>query len=186
LFSSEQLGSFGTDCEDHGSQGGEVMKRVLIVVAISVLSLPVAGALQPAEAGIHWNAGFGFSVGGAYFSLGFDHHDRHGHYGAQRYVYRTSDRLRYRGYGCGSACYVRDRYTYHDRSCPLVGQHFRRYGFDPYSAWGYVDQGYRSYDRHYGRSHARPRGYYDRDYRSYRVPSRHSRGHSRHHRGCGH
>ena len=170
------------------------MKKAILTLAIAAFSIPLSGTLRPAEAGVRWVAGLNFSVGGAYFSLGFDDHYRRGHHSAPRYLYRTSDRLQYRGYECGSACYIRDRYQYHDRSCPVVGQHFRRYGFDSYYAWGTIDHGRRGYSGHHERSYAYPRSdyghHYRRDYdrhdRSYRAPSHHDRGHSRHYRGCGH
>ncbi|MCZ6726933.1 MAG: hypothetical protein O7A98_06200 [Acidobacteria bacterium] len=148
------------------------MKRKVLVLAIAALSLPVMGAMRPAEAASRWFAGAAFSIGGAHFSLGFsDHH--HGYRHAPRYFYRTSYRLHYDGYQCGSACYIRDRHYYHASSCPLIRHHFRRYGFEPAGGYGYYGyQGTPSL-QHYR---------YDRNRYDSRHHLRHDRYDRRHHR----
>ena len=80
------------------------MKKAILVLAIAAVSIPLSGALRPAEAGLRWVGGIGFSVGGAHFSFGFNDYRHHGYPVAPHYLYRTSHRLSYRGYSCGSAC----------------------------------------------------------------------------------
>lgn len=139
------------------------MKRTLPSLALVALLVPLGGALEPAEASGGWFAGADFSVGGVHFTLGFADFDRHrfapGHY------YRTDRRLGYRGYECGSACFVRDDVYYHHAECPVTLRHFHHNGFDPYPVWRALPYGvghyypysypysYRSHHRSHYRSH---------------------------------
>ena len=104
------------------------MKRPIIVSTL-VLALLVSlgpGFVEPAEAG-SWRIGSSFRVGGVHFNLAFGSH-HHRHYRAP-YYYRTSHRLRYDGYRCGSACFKRSGHYYHHPSCGLVAHHFRRHDY---------------------------------------------------------
>jgi len=151
------------------------MRRTAIVFAIAAFAIPAAGMLRPAEAGVRWVAGADFSVGGIQFSLGFNGPYRYGY--SPSYYYRTDRSLSYRGYECGSACYLKDRRHYHGRSCPVVRQHFSRHGFDPYYAWGYVTHGYG------GRYNSPPPSYHRYNYDRGRHRG-YNRGHDRYrHRG---
>ena len=159
------------------------MKRIVLSLALAALLIPLMGALEPAEAGTRWFAGVDFSVGGLGFSLGYSDFDRHRYgpgYGPS-YFYRTSRHLRYSGYECGSACYLRDNYYYHHRECPLVLQHFHRSGFNPYSVWaGLPYGGGFYYSRPYygpyrpGYYNYRSRGYDHRRYEIHRYDRRRS------------
>ncbi len=156
------------------------MKRIVLSLALAALLIPLMGALEPAEAGTRWFAGVDFSVGGLGFSLGYSDFDRH-RYGPSygpNYFYRTSRHLRYSGYECGSACYLRDNYYYHHRECPLVLQHFHRSGFNPYSVWaGLPYGGYYSSGPYYGPYRPgyynyRSRGHDNRRYETHRYDKR--------------
>lgn len=157
------------------------MKRIVLSLALAALLVPLMGAFEPAEASARWFAGVNFSVGGFGFSLGYSDFDRH-RYGASygpNYYYRTSRQLSYRGYSCGSACYIRDNYYYHHRDCPLVLQHFRHNRYDPYSAWAGLPYGggyyySRSYYGPYrpGYYNYRSRGYDHRRYETHRYDKR--------------
>lgn len=140
------------------------MRKSILALAIAALVVPLLAAPQTAEASAYWNVGTNFSVGGVHFSLGFirPHHYRSEY--SPSYYYRTSHRISHRGYSCGSACYVKDDYYYHDRSCPLVDYHFRHSGFDPYRAFSHGGYGYSSY---YRRHSPAPRYYGSGHYRSH-------------------
>ncbi|MDH3401973.1 MAG: hypothetical protein OES32_00835 [Acidobacteriota bacterium] len=115
------------------------MNRLVPSLALAVLLVPLTGASAPAEASSRWFVGADFSVGGIGFSLGFADFDRYRR--GPSYFYRTGRHLSYRGFRCGSACYIRDNLYYHHPDCPLVHEHFHRYGFNPYSAWAALPYG---------------------------------------------
>lgn len=143
------------------------MRRIVLALGITALLIPAMGALEPAEARVRWNVGADFSVGGIFFSLGFNDYDHYGH--GPRYFYRTNRALNHRGYQCGSACYLDDGYSYHARSCPLLQRHFFRFGFNAghhWNAYRHGGYGYRSYGY----------GPWDRGYRYDRRHDRHRRG----------
>jgi hypothetical protein len=160
------------------------MKRIVLSLALAALLVPLMGAFEPAEASSRWFAGVEFSVGGLGFSLGYSDFDRHRYgpsYGPNygpNYFYRTSRHLSYRGYSCGSACYLRDNYYYHHRECPLVLHHFSHNRFDPYSVWAGLPYGGYYYSRPYygpyrpGYYNYRSRGHDHRRYETYRYDKR--------------
>ena len=148
------------------------MRKSILALAIAALVVPLLVAPQAAEASAYWNVGTNFSVGGVHFSLGFIRPYRYRSQYTPSYYYRTSHRISHRGYSCGSACYVKDDYYYHDRSCPLVDYHFRHNRFDPNRAFSHGGYGYSSYYR----SHApAPRYYGSRHHRSYDWCQSHQR-----------
>ncbi|MEZ5333021.1 MAG: hypothetical protein R2991_13435 [Thermoanaerobaculia bacterium] len=111
------------------------MRRALPAIALA-LTISTLLAVPPAGAEVAWVAGADFSVGGAYFSLGFQSpavqpYSRY----EPVYYYRVRQPLHYEGVHCTSACYLRDGYTYHHPSCPLVARHFAAYRFAPTRIW---------------------------------------------------
>ncbi len=161
------------------------MKRPVLVLALATLAITVGGAFEPAEAGrLRWHAGADFRVGGFDFSIGFSGPQHYGIDYRPDFYYRTRAPLRYAGYQCSSACYMRDSWSYHHRSCPVVGHHFALGGFDPYPAWHHVQ---------YAWFGGYPAPWYytyrDHDYRryGYRDYGYHGRRHYGHkYRGHGH
>ncbi len=143
------------------------MKRPILGSALVLALLMSLGpAAQPAEAG-RWYLGAGFKVGGVHFSLAFD---RHARYHRPTHYYRTSHRLRYDGYRCGSACFKKSRDYYHHSSCGLVSHHFRRHHYDPRPVVHYGERGY------YGH---RGYGYREYGHKDYGYPGRGHRDYGR-------
>ncbi|MDH3402709.1 MAG: hypothetical protein OES32_04695 [Acidobacteriota bacterium] len=143
------------------------MRRIVPSLALAVALLYLPGI--PAAASPHVFAGIDFAVADVGFSLGFadlghrrgrgrGHDDHDG-----GYYYRTRVPLTSREHRCSDACYLRDDVYYHHPECPVVLQHFDRYGFDPYPVWTALpDDGLFYYpyahgpefhDDHHGRRH---------------------------------
>ena len=122
------------------------MRRIVLALGITALLIPMMGAFEPAEARVRWGGGAQFSVGGIFFSLGFNDYDHYGH--GPGYFYRTNHALNHRGYECGSACFISDGYAYHDPYCPLLQRHFSHFRFNAAGYWAgfdHVRYGHRSY-----------------------------------------
>lgn len=135
--------------------------RLFAIVTIAGLLMTIA---PPARADHAWDA-FGprFSVGGLSFVLAF---------GTPRpsyprgYYYQVARPLSYRGHQCSSACFRDGRTYYHHDGCPVVRQHFHRYGVDPYDLHARYAPRHR-YDDRYDRDDRY--GRYDRYDRSDRY-----------------
>ncbi len=156
------------------------MNRPLIVPTLCLLGLFLGGAMAPAEAthgGSSWIGVAGdFTVGGAQFSFGYNR-PAYGGYYQPNYYYRVRQPLpSYWGHRCTSACYVRDPYTYHHASCPLVGAFFDYHHYRP--AWG-------GYGIAYQRPYVQSYPWYG--WRSWDGGWRgRGHGHHKHHSGCRH
>lgn len=121
-------------------------RKALLIVAVVAGVMVIPGLFQdPAVAGIHWSVGTGFSVGGLDFNVVFG--VPFGYFAEQTF-YRTHRSLHYAGYRCHGACSFHDGYYYHHRDCPLIGHHFRSYGYAPGADWWITprlyDRGWRS------------------------------------------
>lgn len=175
--------------------------RLFAIVTLAGLLMTIA---PPARADHAWDA-FGprFSVGGLSFVLAFG--QPYPSY-PRDYYYQVAEPLSYRGHRCSSACFRDGRTYYHHDGCPLVREHFHRYGVDPYDVHAryaprhrYDGYDYDRYDR-YGRSDRYDRSdryrdryddRYDRDHRSRGRYDRYDRydddrRHDGHSRGRGH
>lgn len=138
---------------------------------VAVLALAALAALPARATAAHDDlyVASQFRVGGIGISLILP-------YGASPYrpagsYYRVGAPLHYRGVDCGRACFVRRGYAYHAHDCPVIGAHFRHFGYrghdrrhDRRYDHRYDDRRYdRRYDRDPGPSHGR--GWGDRRHR---------------------
>ncbi len=165
------------------------MRRLFqaVTLAAVAVTLPQAGLVAPAEAGLGWTVGGTFSVGGLDFAVVYDRPSGTYRPYAPATYYRVHRPLRYRGYSCHSSCSYRAGSYYHHADCPLVRHHFRRHRYYPERAPAAVypaGYGHRYYDR--GHSHRFYRyeahGYSHHQRRGYGHPRHRSHHHSKHHK----
>ena len=100
------------------------MRKATTFVVAVVLSLTL---FLPAPAQAHEWLGYGpgFRIGGIELSIFFGQPSFSRH---RDYYYRSAYPLNYRGHRCSDACFRDGGYYYHSDSCPLVTEHFHRYG----------------------------------------------------------
>lgn len=141
---------------------GRPTHLVLLAAAALALSLALPRAAEAGRWG--FSAHGGFDVGGLGFSVGF-HLGHHDPYFRGVPFYRVEGPIAYRGYRCGSACYLDRGSHYHHNACPLVLHHFRRHGYRPQWYPGAYRYGYRYRDGHRYDYRYRRDYRYDRRYR---------------------
>ena len=185
------------------------MRKATSFVLAVVMSLATLFLAAPAQAHDWRGYGPGFRIGGIDLSIFFGQpsYSRH-----EDYYYRSARPFSYRGHRCHDACFRDGGYYYHHDRCPVVAQHFSRYGThrddvfrryaprydrsDRYDRYDRSDR-YDRYDRDRydrrdrDRRHGRDYDRYDRDRRDRRDrwdDGRHrgrGRGHDDHGRGRG-
>lgn len=151
------------------------MRKATSFVIAAVMSLTTLFLADPAQAHSWRGYGPGFRIGGIELSIFFGQ-PSYSRY--EDYYYRSARPFHYRGHRCHDACFRDGGYYYHHDRCPVLSQHFHRYGvhrddyfrryaprYDRYDRHDRYDR-YDRYDRHdrHDRYDRDRRGRYDRDY----------------------